>query len=57
MSGVYEEKPADYPDIALKVAELVASGAAARGVIIDGAGIGSSHGGQQGSGHPGGPVL
>ena len=40
--GVYEEKPADYPDIALKVAELVASGAAARGVAIDGAGIGSS---------------
>ena len=33
---------ADYPDIAEKVAELVASGAAARGVIIDGAGIGSS---------------
>ena len=40
--GVHEEKPADYPDIALQVAELVASGAAARGVIIDGAGIGSS---------------
>ena len=29
--GVYEEKPADYPDIALKVAELVASGAAGAG--------------------------
>jgi ribose 5-phosphate isomerase B len=40
--GVYEEKPADYPDLALKVAELVVSGAATRGVIIDGAGIGSS---------------
>jgi ribose 5-phosphate isomerase B len=40
--GVYEEKPADYPDLALKVAELVASGAATRGVVIDGAGIGSS---------------
>jgi len=40
--GVYEEKPADYPDLALKVAELVASGTAARGVVIDGAGIGSS---------------
>jgi ribose 5-phosphate isomerase B len=37
-----EEKPADYPDIALKVAELVAAGTAGRGVIIDGAGIGSS---------------
>jgi ribose 5-phosphate isomerase B len=40
--GVYEEKPADYPDLALKVSELVASGAAARGIAIDGAGIGSS---------------
>jgi ribose 5-phosphate isomerase B len=40
--GVTEEKPADYPDIAVKVAELVAAGTAARGVIIDGAGIGSS---------------
>jgi ribose 5-phosphate isomerase B len=39
--GVYEEKAADYPDIAHKVAELVADGRAARGVIIDGAGIGS----------------
>ncbi len=40
--GVHEEKPADYPDVALLVAELVASGAAARGVLIDGAGIGSA---------------
>lgn len=40
--GVYEEKAADYPDLALKVAELVAGGTAARGVAIDGAGIGSS---------------
>ena len=40
--GVYEEKPADYPDLALKVAELVAQGKAARGILIDGAGIGSS---------------
>ncbi len=40
--GVFDEKPADYPDIALKVAELVAAGKATRGVIIDGAGIGSS---------------
>jgi ribose 5-phosphate isomerase B len=39
--GVHEEKPADYPDIAQQVAELVASGSATRGVIIDGAGIGS----------------
>jgi len=40
--GVFDEKPADYPDIALQVAELVARGEARRGVIIDGAGIGSS---------------
>jgi ribose 5-phosphate isomerase B len=40
--GVHEEKSADYPDIALAVAELIVSGAAARGVVIDGAGIGSS---------------
>jgi len=39
--GVNEEKPADYPDIAHHVAKLVASGTALRGVIIDGAGIGS----------------
>ena len=39
--GVYEEKPADYPDLAVKVAELVAAGTAGRGVLIDGAGIGS----------------
>jgi ribose 5-phosphate isomerase B len=39
--GVYEEKAADYPDIAHKVAEMVAGGSATRGVIIDGAGIGS----------------
>jgi len=40
--GVTEEKPADYPDIAQQVAELVAGGVASRGVIIDGAGIGSA---------------
>jgi len=39
--GVDEEKPADYPDIAHMVAKLVASATATRGVIIDGAGIGS----------------
>ena len=39
--GVHDEKPADYPDLALKVAELVAAGTAARGIAIDGAGIGS----------------
>jgi ribose 5-phosphate isomerase B len=40
--GVHEEKTADYPDMALAVAELVASGVAARGILVDGAGIGSS---------------
>jgi ribose 5-phosphate isomerase B len=40
--GVDHAKPVDYPDIAKQVAELVASGAASRGVIIDGAGIGSA---------------
>jgi ribose 5-phosphate isomerase B len=39
--GVHEEKPADYPDIALLVAELVAAGTVTRGILIDGAGIGS----------------
>jgi len=39
--GVYEEKAADYPDIAEKVAEAVVSGRARRGIIVDGAGIGS----------------
>jgi len=40
--GVFDERPSDYPDIALAVAELVASGAVSRGIVIDGAGIGSS---------------
>ncbi len=40
--GVHEEKAVDYPDIAEQVARLVAGGKAARGVIIDGAGIGSA---------------
>jgi ribose 5-phosphate isomerase B len=40
--GVFDEKPADYPDIAHKVAQTVVEGTATRGVIIDGAGIGSS---------------
>jgi len=40
--GVADETPADYPDIARQVAEIVADGTAARGIVIDGAGIGSS---------------
>lgn len=39
--GVHDESPADYPDIAEKVAETVRSGRATRGVIVDAAGIGS----------------
>jgi ribose 5-phosphate isomerase B len=40
--GVFEEVAADYPDIAHMVAQLVAAGTTARGIAIDGAGIGSS---------------
>ena len=40
--GVHQGETADYPDPALAVAEAVASGAATRGIIIDGAGIGSA---------------
>jgi ribose 5-phosphate isomerase B len=40
--GVHEEKSVDYPDIAHSVAELVATGKTALGVIVDGAGIGSA---------------
>ncbi len=39
--GTDTKDSVDYPDIALEVAELVADGKAWRGVIIDGAGIGS----------------
>jgi len=39
--GTHTKDSVDYPDIALAVAELVSSGKAWRGVIIDGAGIGS----------------
>ncbi len=39
--GTYNKEAVDYPDLAHAVAKLVASGAAARGIVIDGAGIGS----------------
>ncbi len=39
--GTNTNDPVDYPDIALAVAMLVAQGKAWRGVVIDGAGIGS----------------
>ncbi|HEX7587144.1 MAG TPA: ribose 5-phosphate isomerase B, partial [Anaerolineae bacterium] len=40
--GTFTPDPVDYPDIAYAVAKLVSDGAAARGIIIDGAGIGSA---------------
>ena len=40
--GVHQGETADYPDPALAVAETVASGAALRGILVDGAGIGSA---------------
>ncbi len=39
--GTHTKDAVDYPDIALAVARLVSEGKAWRGVIIDGAGIGS----------------
>jgi len=39
--GTNTKDAVDYPDIALAVAKLVADGSAWRGVIIDGAGVGS----------------
>ncbi|MGH2621749.1 MAG: ribose 5-phosphate isomerase B [Anaerolineales bacterium] len=39
--GTQNDKPVDYPDYALAVAQLVANGRAWRGVVVDGAGIGS----------------
>jgi ribose 5-phosphate isomerase B len=39
--GAYNKEPVDYPDFAHEVAKLVSSGKAWRGIMIDGAGIGS----------------
>ncbi|HZY41096.1 MAG TPA: ribose 5-phosphate isomerase B [Anaerolineae bacterium] len=39
--GTFSTEAVDYPDYALAVAELVASGRAWRGIVVDGAGIGS----------------
>jgi len=39
--GTSSKEPVDYPDLAHAVARAVSSGAAWRGIIIDGAGIGS----------------
>ncbi len=41
-AGTFSEAPVDYPDIAELVAQKVASGAAQRGIVIDGAGVGSA---------------
>lgn len=40
--GTHSAEPVDYPDFAKKVADAVASGRACRGIVIDGAGIGSA---------------
>lgn len=40
--GTYSTDSVDYPDFAVKVADEVASGSCDRGIMIDGAGIGSS---------------
>lgn len=39
--GAYNRKPVDYPEFAHAVASLVSLGKARRGIMIDGAGIGS----------------
>ena len=39
--GAFSKDAVDYPDFALKVAKKVASGECDRGIMIDGAGIGS----------------
>jgi ribose 5-phosphate isomerase B len=39
--GTHTKEAVDYPDFALAVAQLVSTGKAWRGVVIDGAGIGS----------------
>jgi ribose 5-phosphate isomerase B len=39
--GAYSTEAVDYPDFARKVAEAVAQGLFERGIVVDGAGIGS----------------
>jgi ribose 5-phosphate isomerase B len=38
--GTYSDAPVDYPDYAVRVAEAVAAGSAARGVLLCGTGVG-----------------
>lgn len=40
--GTYDDRPVDYPDIAYTVAAAVSRGEYGRGIILDGAGIGSA---------------
>jgi ribose 5-phosphate isomerase B len=40
--GVFSPAAADYPDIAARVARSVARGECARGILVDGAGVGSA---------------
>jgi|SRR5579859_3766236 len=40
--GTHSTDPVDYPDLAYAVARLVGSGEAWRGIVVDGAGIGSA---------------
>lgn len=39
--GTFTPDPVDYPDVAFAVSRLVGEGAIAKGIIVDGAGIGS----------------
>ncbi|MCP4376703.1 MAG: RpiB/LacA/LacB family sugar-phosphate isomerase, partial [bacterium] len=41
-AGCFGTEKVDYPDIAVAVASMVASGQCERGIMLDGAGIGSS---------------
>lgn len=40
--GTHSTDAVDYPDFALKVAAMVAKGEAARGIVVDGVGVGSA---------------
>ena len=40
--GIYEQKPVDYPDIAVKVTSAIVSGECELGILICGTGIGMS---------------
>jgi len=40
--GAYSADPVDYPDLAYAVARLVSAGQAWRGIVVDGAGLGSA---------------